>query len=326
MNDIISVIIPVYNGEKTIKYTIESVLNQSYTNLEIIVIDDGSIDSTLKIVKGIYDSRIQVFSYQNSGACVARNRGLSKASGKYIAFLDADDLWSFDKLESQWKVLQENPCCKLAYSWTDYINSEGQVIRPGRHVTANGDIYSKLAIYNFLENGSNPLICHDALKVTGGFDESLPAAQDWDMWLRIGEKHEFACVERVQVLYRVSENSISSNLARQETCCLKVINSAFNNPKMQGLQHLKQSSFAHLYKYLTFKSVDSPGGLKEGLLSIVFLWRWVKYQGLPPGTLDLIAIILVKILFGYLRHLLNNISNLPRILTPLKKSFNRGCY
>lgn len=297
MNDKISVIIPVYNGEKTIKFTIESVLNQSYTNLEIIVVDDGSIDSTLKLVESIHDSRIQVFSYQNSGACVARNRGLSKVLGKYVAFLDADDLWTFDKLESQWKVLQENLQASVAYSWTDYINSEGKVIRPGRHVTVNGDIYSKLAVYNFLENGSNPLISHDALKRTGGFDESLTAAQDWDMWLRLAAEYEFVCVEQVQILYRVSTNSISSNLQRQEAVSLKVIESAFNHPKMQGLHHIKQASLAHLYKYLTFKSLDLPLKLQRKRLSTRFLWNCIKYDYSILQQRRIIFIALIKIAF-----------------------------
>lgn len=297
MDDKISVIIPVYNGAKTIKHTIKSVLNQSYNNLEIIVIDDGSIDSTLEVVDSIDDCRIQVFSYHNSGACVARNRGLSKALGKYIAFIDADDLWTLDKLESQWKVLQENSQASVAYSWTDYINSEGQVIRPGRHVTANGDIYSKLVVYNFLENGSNPLISHDALKKIGGFNESLTAAQDWDMWLRLAAEYEFVCVEKVQILYRVSTNSISSNLQRQEAVSLQVIEAAFNHSKMQGLHHIKQASLAHLYKYLTFKSLDLPLKLHSKRLSIRFLWNCIKYDYSILQQKRIILVALIKIIF-----------------------------
>ncbi len=297
MNDQISVIIPVYNGEKTISDTIQSVINQSYTNLEIIVIDDGSVDSTLEVVKSIDDSRIQVFSCQNSGACAARNRGLSKASGKYIAFLDADDLWTFDKLEFQWKALQENPQASVAYSWTDYINSEGQVIRSGRHITVNGDVYYKLAVCNFLENGSNPLISHNALKKTCGFNESFTAAQDWDMWLRLAAEYEFVCVERVQILYRVSTNSISSNLERQEIASLKVIETAFNHPKMQGLHHIKQSSLAHLYKYLAFKSLDLPLKLHKKSVSIRFLWKYIKYDVSILKQRRVILIAFIKIIF-----------------------------
>jgi glycosyltransferase involved in cell wall biosynthesis len=89
---LISVVIPVYNGEKTILETIESVLNQSFTDFEIIVINDGSQDATLEIVSSIKDPRLKVFSYPNAGQAIARNRGVSHAVGEFVSFLDADDL------------------------------------------------------------------------------------------------------------------------------------------------------------------------------------------------------------------------------------------
>jgi len=90
----ISVVIPAYNSEKTIKETIDSVLNQTYSDLELIVVNDGSTDATLDVILTIDDSRIKVFSHPNSGAPVSRNRGLAESKGQYISFLDADDLWT----------------------------------------------------------------------------------------------------------------------------------------------------------------------------------------------------------------------------------------
>ena len=116
---LISVIIPVYNAEATIKETIDSVLNQTFTNLELIVINDGSKDSSLSIISNIKDSRLKLFSYDNAGVAISRNRGIKKASGKFIAFIDADDLWTSDKLEAQLKALQSNPQAAVAYSWVD---------------------------------------------------------------------------------------------------------------------------------------------------------------------------------------------------------------
>ena len=179
----ISVIIPAYNCEKTIKSTIESVLNQSFTNFELIVINDGSQDATLDIVSQIDDARINVFSYANAGGNVSRNRGLYHAAGELVSFLDADDIWTPDKLQAQLQALGNNLDAQVAYSWTDYINENGDIFLSGTHITANGDVYEQLLINNFLENGSNPLIVKQAILELGGFDESLPAAQDWDMWL-----------------------------------------------------------------------------------------------------------------------------------------------
>ncbi len=97
----ISVIIPVYNAEETIKETLESVLSQTFSQFEIIVINDGSQDKTLEIVSRILDPRLKVLSYPNAGVSVSRNRGISQAAGEYVSFLDADDLWTPDKLETQ---------------------------------------------------------------------------------------------------------------------------------------------------------------------------------------------------------------------------------
>jgi glycosyltransferase involved in cell wall biosynthesis len=205
---LISVIIPAYNCEKSIKETINSVLQQTFTDFELIVINDGSQDSTLDVINSIQDTRMKVFSFENAGGNISRNRGLNLAVGNYISFLDADDIWTPDKLESQLEALQKNPEAHVAYSWTDYIDEEGNFLVSGRRVSVNGDVYEKLLINNFLENGSNPLIRKEALVELDGFDESLKAAQDWDMWLRLAAKYSFVAVPKVQILYRA--NFISS--------------------------------------------------------------------------------------------------------------------
>src|SRR5919202_4312270 len=201
---LISVIIPAYNAEKTIKQTIESVLNQTFSDFEIIVINDGSQDSTLEIVSSIPDPRIKVFSYPNAGPQKSRNRGWGNASGEYVSFLDADDLWTPDKLEAQLKALQENPQAAVAYSWSDWIDESGQFLRAGGHITVNGNAYEKLLLRDFVESGSNPLIRRQALDKVGDFDQSVTPAEDWDMWLRLAARYEFVTVPSPQILYRIS--------------------------------------------------------------------------------------------------------------------------
>src|SRR6478672_10157769 len=179
---LISVIIPVFNGEKTIYETVQSVLNQTFKNIEVIIINDGSQDKTLKIVESIQDNRLKIFSYANAGLAASRNRGINLASGEYISFIDADDLWVPDKLEAQLKALQTNPEAVIAYSWTDYIDEDGKFLYPGSHVTLSGNVYKDLLLNNFLESGSNVLVRQQAFKEFGYFDESLTAAEDWEMW------------------------------------------------------------------------------------------------------------------------------------------------
>ena len=267
---LISVIIPVYNGEKTIRETIDSVLNQTYSNLEIIVINDGSLDLTLNVVYSIRDCRLKVFSYQNSGVSISRNRGIERASGQFISFLDADDIWTPEKLEEQLKALQTNPQASVAYSWVDYIDENGDFFRHGNHITMNGNAYEKMLIQNILENGSNPLIRRQALINIGNFDQSLKFAEDWDMWLRLASRYNFVTVPYAHVLYRTSSYSVSTNVLEMEKFSLEFIEKAFNQAPA-SLQYLKRKSLTNLYHYLTFKSLESPSGQKNAIIAIGFL-------------------------------------------------------
>ena len=137
---LISVIIPAYNAAKTIERTLQSALAQSYPNFELLVIDDGSEDATLEVVSRFHDPRLQVFACEHQGLAASRNRGLARASGDYCALLDADDLWTVDKLASQLKALQQHPEAALAYSWTNYIDAQDQVIRRGTYIAAQGNV------------------------------------------------------------------------------------------------------------------------------------------------------------------------------------------
>ena len=268
---LISVVIPVFNGETTILETIESVLNQTFLDFEIIVINDGSQDSTLKIVSDIADHRLQVLTYPNAGLAASRNRGITQSQGEYIAFLDADDLWTPDKLEAQLNRLQENPEVAVAYSWSDFINESGAFLRPAAHFTVSGNVLPHLLLTNFLDNGSNPLIRRQALIEVGGLDESLKAAEDWDLYLRLAMRHSFEVVKASQILYRISEDSMSVNVFRQETETLKVINKIFAQAP-ESLKYLRPYSLANIYKYLTFKALNGTPIRKRGLVAIKFLF------------------------------------------------------
>ncbi|MDY6896820.1 MAG: glycosyltransferase [Cyanobacteriota bacterium] len=274
---LISIIIPVYNGEKTIKETIESVLNQTFVNFELIVIDDGSQDSTLNVISSIEDSRLKVFSYQNAGVAISRNRGIKRASGKFIAFLDADDLWTSDKLESQLKALQSNPQAAVAYSWVDYIDAEGEFLHSGNHIAINGNAYKQLLVENVLENGSNPLIRKDALIQVGGFNQSLTPAEDWDMWLRLAAGYEFVTVPSPQILYRTLSHSGSTNVLKMEKVCSQLIDQAFNRAPA-SFQYLKKRASGILYYYLIHKLLESNNSSQNSIAAMRFFCNTIRYD------------------------------------------------
>ncbi|MEM9543610.1 MAG: glycosyltransferase, partial [Cyanobacteria bacterium P01_E01_bin.42] len=296
----ISVIIPAYNAEKTIAKTIQSVLEQTFEDFEIIVINDGSSDRTLEIVESISDSRIQVYSYPNTGAAISRNRGLSLASGEFIALLDADDLWTTDKLEAQFQALQNHPEAGVAYSWTDYIDESDRYVRSGLHISVDGNVLQELLVHNFLENGSNPLIRSQIIQEIGQFDPHLSAGMDWDFYLRLANFCHFVVISRPQILYRISISSITTNVRRQEQESLKVIEKAFQQVP-NHLKSLKQKSLANLYKYLACKSLENSSR-KNGMSALFFAFKYARYESLKWNTFQLVLILSIKGIFSLVFH------------------------
>ncbi|MBK4732785.1 glycosyltransferase [Oxynema sp. CENA135] len=274
---LISVIIPAYNAENTIQETLKSVFKQTFTDFEVIVIDDGSQDATVELISNINDPRFRFFSYSNSGQGASRNRGLSHANGEYIAFLDADDLWTYDKLEAQLAALQAHPEAGVAYSWSDCIDENSEFLRRGGHLTVNGNVYTNLLLVNFLENGSNPLIRRSAIDEVGDFDESLPPAEDWDLYLRLAARYSFVAVDRPQVLYRVSDRSMSANVKKLEKVSLQVLDRAFNCAP-SSLQYLKNFSLGNVYKYLTFKALEGKPERHQALIALRLFGLALKYD------------------------------------------------
>lgn len=273
---LVSVIVPVYNGAHTIRATLDSVFEQSYENFELIVIDDGSTDETLAVVGSFKDSRLKVFSHANAGVAASRNRGVSHAVGSYISFLDADDLWTPDKLEAQIQALETSEKAAVAYSWTDYIDESGRFVAYDQRVTFSGDVYGELLLRDFLESASNVTIRRQAFLDVQGFDQNLSGAADWDLFLRLAEQHHYAAVPRLGVLYRIGGSSMSANLEMQERECLAVLDQAFERAPAH-LKGLKNQSYAQLYQYLSFKVVQGQLSRAKGVSALRYLRRSLNY-------------------------------------------------
>jgi len=206
LNNTVSVIIPVYNAEKYIAQTVESVLNQSYNDVEIILIDDCSTDNT-KTILNAYQGRIKYkFLQTNSGVAVARNTGLKLAKGRYVAFLDSDDVWYPEKLKKQISCMNEKNAA-ICYTAIEMIDSSGNIFKEKRPVLEKVD-------YQFLLR--NTMIATSSVVIdrnkTDNFQMPLiRSGQDYATWLQLLRKTEFACgINEVLVKYRTGQKSLSS--------------------------------------------------------------------------------------------------------------------
>ena len=293
---IVSVILPVYNGVKTIDATLKSVFQQSIQDFELVVIDDGSTDQTLEAISKFDDPRLSVFSYQNAGVATTRNRGVSHASAEYVSFIDADDLWTPHKLALQLKALTDMPEAAVAYSWTDYIDQTDRFIAKAQRVNFSGDVYADLLLRCFLESASNATIRRQAFLECGGFDPSLSGAADWDFFLRLAKRYAFVAVPHLGVLYRFLDSSMSANLAAQEEECLTVIDRAYEQAP-PDLQPLKRRSLGYLYQYLSFKSMHGPLCRPKGASALHYLYQSLAHS--PKMSMQqprLTSILILKIL------------------------------
>ncbi|MGB5963091.1 MAG: glycosyltransferase family A protein [Coleofasciculaceae cyanobacterium] len=281
---VVSVIIPAYNAERTILETIASVQQQTFSDFEIIVINDGSTDRTLELVQGIQDERVKIFSYENGGLPVARNRGISRAKGEFIAFIDADDMWTSDKLELQVAILQQHPEAGVAYSWSRFMNERGELsyVVDDRHI--EGNVYEKLLLNNFLNNGSSLLVRREAIESAGKFDPTLKSCEDWDFYLRLAAKWSFVLVPKPQILYRQSSTAMTSKIDVMESAALITIERAYQAAPPK-LQYLKNQTLARLDLYFARQYLErSTSGIKEINLAGQKLWKSIRLH--PPVLLE----------------------------------------
>jgi len=211
--------VPAFNAATTIRETVSSALNQTYRNLEVIIVDDGSTDQTKALATHLAqcDPRVRYVYKDNGGVASARNRGIAEAQGKFVATLDADDLWYPTKLERQLERLEQSgPETALVYAWCCWIDDRGTVTGSAPPTRIEGNILPEMCLGNVVISGSNALIRREALIAAGGFDESLRSrggqgCEDWKLYLLIAERHKIAMVPEYLVGYRVSPGSMSDD-------------------------------------------------------------------------------------------------------------------
>ena len=210
---IVSVIIPTYKHHDYILQTLDSVFAQIFTDYEIIVVNDGSPDNTGEVLRPLAESgQVRYIEQANAGQAAARNRGLAEARGKFIAFLDDDDLWPEDKLEWQVGILSTDRDAVVVYGQMQEFGESANAYHPFPAGAApESHIFDDLLVDSWIRSPGQTLISADSIKAIGGLDVSIWGTDDWDLWLSLAKRGKFRYVQRVALRYRCH----SANASRQ---------------------------------------------------------------------------------------------------------------
>ena len=241
----ISVVIPTYNRGHVIRKSIESVLNQSFDDIEVIVVDDGSTDDTKLVVHNINDDRVRYIYQHNAGACAARNTGIDCAGGDYIAFQDSDDIWHSEKLERQYqKIISVDAdvvLCKLNKIFEDGLSQKmGSQLKEG-FIPVYGDLRGV---------GTQTILAKKKVFSLVRFDVNMPRLQDLDLLLRLSEHSKIYCMDDALVDYYTQNDSISNRTDKLYQACRRIYEKYDGKPigVQQVLSQLLSSEAVKLYK------------------------------------------------------------------------------
>jgi glycosyltransferase involved in cell wall biosynthesis len=227
----VSVIIPTYNAGRFVAEAIKSVLDQTFADFEVLVIDDGSSDNTAEIVQDFADARVRYIYQDNRGLAGARNTGIRSARGELIALLDADDVWLTNFLERMASILTSNRNLAGVYCGFQYIEQDGTPSpKCVRHVVPSGKLCEALHRASFIVP-STTLMRRSCYVETGLFDEYLRAVEDWDMWLRVSERYTVVGIKDVLVRYRQHPANMTKDLPRMRDAWLKLLDKHWGTDK-----------------------------------------------------------------------------------------------
>lgn len=253
----VSVVVPAYNAFPYLPQTLESVLAQSFQDLEVVVVDNGSSDATAEHVETLADPRVRLMRLPyNRGISGGYNAGLAAATGEYVAPMESDDLWTADKLIRLVAVLDADPEAVLAYSYVELIDADsrrsGLVI--GRPV--EGDVRTDLLEDVLVPCGSSPVVRRAALLEAGGWDESFRSSPDWELYVRLARLGTFRVVPEPLVGYRQHRTNTSVDWATTSGDLERILDLAYaDGPPVADPQARRVRTTARMTLYFGWKSL-----------------------------------------------------------------------
>lgn len=284
---LVSVVITCYNYDKYLERSIESALNQTYCNLEIVIVNDGSTDNSDKVISGyLNNEKVKYIKQANMGQAHAKNVGVLNSTGRYVAFLDADDIWCADKLEKQMVKFRDKNVgvvyCRAKYVDENNVTFEyemsGNYLQPQR-----GEVTKWLLYDNFIQFSSS-VVKKECFETMGLFDESLKMGIDWDLWLRISTVYQFDYVEDRLFYYRMGHSGqMSKNAAERQRCSDLIIKKFVDNyAHYVSKKDLRKSmSYTFCGRAAYFADIDKKKSFLYYLRSIVSFPMWTPaYKGI----------------------------------------------
>lgn len=230
---LVSVVIASYNYGKYLSFALESALGQSYGNIEVIVVDDGSTDDTPQVVEAyLSDSRLRYIRQANAGQPKTKNRGIAESRGEFIAFLDADDIWLSDKLERQMPLFAD-PQVGMVYCRRTWMDEQGGTLPGNERTLRRGFVLDNIFIDNFVCFSSS-VVRRRLLIEHGVFDETLPMGIDYDLWIRLAIRCKFDYVDAPLVRYRTGHANLSKNVERRYECAHRIMDKAMKDPEIMA--------------------------------------------------------------------------------------------
>lgn len=251
MTPAVSVLIPARDAEATIGATLQSIRRQTFRDFEVVVIDDGSVDGTMQVVEALGDPRFRGYRYPNAGLATTRNRGLEKARGEFVTFIDADDLWTPDKLEDQVAAIRSDADAGGAYSWTVFVDEGGRYLFAKEPSHVQGRVREALLDGFFIASGSNVILRRVCVEETGWFDPMFDPCSDWEYLVRFSGRWPLLVVPRYHVFYRLSSSSMTSRVAEVERAHRRLWQAA-SDSGFYGSRTRGRSSLASILQYECF--------------------------------------------------------------------------
>jgi glycosyltransferase involved in cell wall biosynthesis len=274
---LVSVIIPTFNRAGMVCEAIDSVLEQRFLDYELIVVDDGSTDNT-QVMLAIYGNRFTLALQDNRGVSAARNKGAGMARGTWLAFLDSDDLWLPEKLYRQVQYIAENPSCLLCQTQEIWIRNHERIYPKKKHRKPSGMIFEP-SLQLCLVSPSAVMIKKLLFEKTGGFDETLPACEDYDLWLRISHRYPIHLVDDPLVIKRGGHND---QLSKTPNLDIYRIQSLYQLLTSGGLTHDQEASTIKVLKQKCL--IYANGCRKRGRID-----EALQYERLADSAVDAIA-------------------------------------